>query len=132
MPANALACFEAGADGIGVSNHGGRQLDRAPVPLHQLPAIREAVGPERLVIADSGILDGGDIVANLAAGADFMLIGRAYLYKLMAGGQAGVTRARQILGTEMRIVMALLGVDSVSGLNRDHVRFSPALPVAAG
>lgn len=131
-PADALACFEAGADGIVVSNHGGRQLDRAPVPLHQLPAIREAVGPAKLVIADSGILGGGDIVANLAAGADFTLIGRAYLYGLMAGGQAGVTRALQILESEMRIVMALLGVDSVAGLNLGHVRLNPVVPAPVG
>lgn len=123
-PEDALACFDAGADGIVVSNHGGRQLDRAPVPLHQLPGIRSAVGPDRLVIADSGILGGGDIVANLAAGADFTLVGRAYLYGLMAGGQAGVTRALEILERELRIVMALLGVSSLAELHRGHVRFS--------
>jgi isopentenyl diphosphate isomerase/L-lactate dehydrogenase-like FMN-dependent dehydrogenase len=82
------------------------------------------VGPDRLVIADSGILGGGDIVANLAAGADFTLVGRAYLYGLMAGGQAGVTRALEILERELRIVMALLGVSSLAELHRGHVRFS--------
>ncbi|GAA3328095.1 MULTISPECIES: alpha-hydroxy acid oxidase [Paeniglutamicibacter] len=121
-PEDAVACFGHGVDGVVVSNHGGRQLDRAPVPVLQLPAIRAAVGPDRLIIADSGIMSGGDVVATLAAGANFTLIGRAYLYGLMAGGQAGVERALEILEREIRQTMALLGVRTLSELGPQHVR----------
>ncbi|MFF5794439.1 alpha-hydroxy-acid oxidizing protein [Paeniglutamicibacter sp. NPDC012692] len=121
-PEDAVECFGHGADGVVVSNHGGRQLDRAPVPLMQLPAIRAAVGPEKLVIADSGIMSGGDVVAALAAGANFTLIGRAYLYGLMAGGQAGVERTLEILEREIRQTMALLGVRTLDELGPGHVR----------
>lgn len=121
-PEDAVECFAHGADGVVVSNHGGRQLDRAPVPLLQLPAIRAAVGPEKLVVADSGIMSGGDVVAALAAGANFTLIGRAYLYGLMAGGQAGVERTLEILEREIRQTMALLGVRTLEELGPRHVR----------
>ena len=128
-PEDAVECFAHGADGVVVSNHGGRQLDRAPVPLLQLPAIRAAVGPGKLLIVDSGILSGGDVVAALAAGADFTLIGRAYLYGLMAGGQTGVERALEILEREIRQTMALLGVRSLDELGPRHVRLGAASPV---
>ena len=121
-PEDAVACFGHGVDGVVVSNHGGRQLDRAPVPVLQLPAIRAAVGPDRLLIADSGIMSGGDVVATLAAGANFTLIGRAYLYGLMAGGQSGVERTLEILEREIRQTMALLGVRTLAELGPQHVR----------
>ncbi|QPP05477.1 alpha-hydroxy-acid oxidizing protein [Streptomyces bathyalis] len=111
-----------GADGVIVSNHGGRQLDRAPVPLHLLPGIAEAVGERGTVMLDTGIMNGGDIVAALALGADFALVGRAYLYGLMAGGEAGVAHAIGILSAEIERTMKLLGVTSVSELGPDHVR----------
>lgn len=123
--------FEYGADGIVVSNHGGRQLDRAPVPFHLLPRIVDRVGGRGTVMLDTGITSGADIVAALALGADFTLIGRAYLYGLMAGGEAGVTRCIDILSSEIERTMALLGVTSVSELSRDHVRaLTRSVPVA--
>ncbi|WP_146362745.1 alpha-hydroxy acid oxidase [Arthrobacter yangruifuii] len=121
-PADAVEVFARGADAIVVSNHGGRQLDRAPVPLRILPAIRAAVGPDAEIILDSGIMSGGDIVAAIAAGADFTLIGRAYLYGLMAGGRQGAERALELLRTEMTTVMQLLGVTSVAELRPEHIR----------
>jgi L-lactate dehydrogenase (cytochrome) len=114
--------MDHGADGVIVSNHGGRQLDRAPVPLHLLPEIVDAVGARGTVMLDTGIMNGGDIVAALALGADLALVGRAYLYGLMAGGEAGVTRCIEILAAEVERTMKLLGVGSVDELCPDHVR----------
>jgi L-lactate dehydrogenase (cytochrome) len=120
--ADARRVVDAGADAIVLSNHGGRQLDRAPTPLRILPAVREAVGTDAEVYLDTGIMSGADIVAALALGADACLVGRAYLYGLMAGGERGVARAAEILTTEIRRTMALLGVASVADLNPSHVR----------
>jgi L-lactate dehydrogenase (cytochrome) len=112
-----------GADGIVLSNHGGRQLDRAPVPLHLLPEVSAALkNSGTAVLLDTGIMSGADIIAALALGADFTLIGRAYLFGLMAGGRAGVDRALKILEKDMLRTMALLGVSSVAELTPDHVR----------
>jgi L-lactate dehydrogenase (cytochrome) len=112
----------AGADAVVVSNHGGRQLDRAPIPLRLLPDVVDAVGDRAEVWLDTGILSGGDVVAALALGARTTLVGRAYLYGLMAGGEAGVDRAAEILGSEIRKTMQLLGVRTVAELGRQHVR----------
>lgn len=120
--ADARKAMDYGADGVVVSNHGGRQLDRAPIPLHVLPDIVEAVGQRGTVMLDTGIMHGGDIIAAVALGADLALVGRAYLYGLMAGGQAGVTRAIDILAGEAERTMKLLGVSSINELNPDHVR----------
>jgi L-lactate dehydrogenase (cytochrome) len=114
--------MDRGADGVIVSNHGGRQLDRAPVPLHLLPEIVDAVGSRGTVMLDTGIMNGGDIVAALALGADLALVGRAYLYGLMAGGEAGVSRCIEILSAEIERTMKLLGVSTVDDLCPDHVR----------
>ncbi|WP_067995095.1 alpha-hydroxy acid oxidase [Nocardia pseudobrasiliensis] len=111
-----------GVDGIVLSNHGGRQLDRAPVPLRLLPAVRAEVGDELEIHLDTGIMHGADIAAALALGARFTLIGRAYLYGLMAGGEAGVDRAIEILRTQLTRTMKLLGVGSVEELEPGHVR----------
>jgi L-lactate dehydrogenase (cytochrome) len=119
---DARRVVDAGADAIVLSNHGGRQLDRAPTPLRILPAVRKAVGTEAEVYLDTGIMSGADIVAALALGADACLVGRASLYGLMAGGERGVARAAEILTTEVRRTMALLGVPSVADLNPSHVR----------
>jgi L-lactate dehydrogenase (cytochrome) len=119
---DARRVVDAGADAIVLSNHGGRQLDRAPTPLRILPAVREAVGTDAEVYLDTGIMSGADIVAALALGADACLVGRAYLYGLMAGGERGVARAAEILTTEVRRTMALLGVPSVADLHPSHVR----------
>jgi L-lactate dehydrogenase (cytochrome) len=120
--ADAMAVVDAGADALVVSNHGGRQLDRAPVPLEVLPSVVDAVGDEAEVYVDGGILSGGDIVAAVALGARAALVGRAYLYGLMAGGERGVQRAAQILQQEVTSTLALLGVSRVSDLGPDHVR----------
>ena len=113
---------DAGADAVVLSNHGGRQLDRAPVPLRLLPDVAEAVGGRTQVWVDTGIMSGADVVAALALGADAALVGRAYLYGLMAGGERGVERAVQILEREIRRTMALLGVSSVKELGPQQVR----------
>jgi len=120
--ADAILLADLGVDGIVLSNHGGRQLDRAPVPLEQLPQVKAAVGGHVAVFIDGGVLTGGDVVAAVALGADAVLIGRAYLYGLMAGGQAGVQRAIDILQQEIRTTMALLGARSISELDPGSVR----------
>jgi L-lactate dehydrogenase (cytochrome) len=122
---DARKVVDHGADGVVISNHGGRQLDRAPIPLHLVPEVSAALkadNSDAAVILDTGIMSGADIVAALALGADFALIGRAYLYGLMAGGRAGVDRTIQILEKDMARTMALLGVTKVPELNPDHVR----------
>ena len=121
-PADARRVIELGADGVVVSNHGGRQLDRTPATLDALPAIREALGPKATVLLDSGVRTGQDIVAALALGADAVLVGRAYLYGLMAGGERGVQRAVEILQSEYRRSLQLLGLDATSKIKRHHVR----------
>lgn len=110
-----------GVDGIVLSNHGGRQLDRAPVPFHLLPEIVREVGRDLEIGIDTGIMSGADIVASVALGARFTLVGRAYLYGLMAGGRAGVDRAIDILRTEIVRTMKLLGVQSLAELGPHHV-----------
>ncbi len=119
---DALAVVDAGADAVVVSNHGGRQLDHAPTPLEVLPQIVDAVGGRAEVYVDGGILSGSDVVAAVASGAQAALVGRAYLYGLMAGGERGVQRATDILAEEIAVTMALVGVTRVSDLRRDHVR----------
>ena len=119
---DARAVVDAGADAVVVSNHGGRQLDRAPTPLEQLPAIVAAVGDRAEVYLDGGILDGADVVAAVAFGARTCLVGRAYLYGLMAGGERGVQRAVDILSREVTRTMQLLGVTSVDELTPERVR----------
>ncbi|PHX60776.1 MAG: alpha-hydroxy-acid oxidizing enzyme [Actinobacteria bacterium] len=113
---------DQGVDAIVLSNHGGRQLDKAPVPLEQLPLVKAAVGGNMSLFIDGGVMSGSDVVASVALGADAVLIGRAYLYGLMAGGQAGVQRAVDILQQEIRTTMALLGARSISELNPESVR----------
>lgn len=110
-----------GVDGIVLSNHGGRQLDRAPIPFHLLPDVVREVGADTDVIVDTGIMNGADIVASIALGAKFTLIGRAYLYGLMAGGRAGVDRTIAILSDQITRTMKLLGAHSLEELTPAHV-----------
>jgi L-lactate dehydrogenase (cytochrome) len=121
-PADAERVVGMGADGVVVSNHGGRQLDRSPATLTMLPAVREAVGPEATVLIDSGVMHGQDIVAALALGADAVMAGRAYLYGIMAGGERGVERAFEILRSEYQRGLQLLGLDATSKIARRHVQ----------
>ena len=112
----------AGADGLVVSNHGGRQLDRAPIAFEALGEVRAEVGEDMEIIMDSGIMSGADIVAALCAGADFVLIGRAYLYGLMAGGEEGVSRAIELLAKEVEVTMQLMGAASIGDLDQSLIR----------
>jgi L-lactate dehydrogenase (cytochrome) len=110
-----------GVDAIVLSNHGGRQLDRAPVPFHLLPDVVREVGGDVEVIVDTGIMNGADVVASIALGARFTLVGRAYLYGLMAGGREGVDRAVEILSEQVVRTMKLLQVADVRELGPQHV-----------
>ncbi len=120
---------DLGADAILLSNHGGRQLDRAPIPFHLLPEVVREVGKDVEVHLDTGIMSGADVVASIALGAKFTLVGRAYLYGLMAGGREGVDRMIQIMGDGIARTMKLLGVHEIGELNPGHVtqleRLSP-------
>lgn len=118
---DARAVVERGADGIVLSNHGGRQLDRAPVPFHLLPLVARELGKDTEIVVDTGIMSGADIVAAIALGARCTLIGRAYLYGLMAGGEAGVKRAIEILSAGVSRTMRLLGVTCLEELSAKHV-----------
>ncbi|MCV7006917.1 MULTISPECIES: alpha-hydroxy acid oxidase [Mycobacterium] len=118
---DARAVVERGVDGIVLSNHGGRQLDRAPVPFHLLPLVARELGGDTEILMDTGIMSGADIVAAIALGARCTLVGRAYLYGLMAGGEAGVRRAVEILHSGVIRTMALLGVSCLQELSPSHV-----------
>jgi L-lactate dehydrogenase (cytochrome) len=120
-PPDALRAAELGLDGVQLSNHGGRQLDRTVAPADLIAPVREAVGPSFTVLVDSGIRHGADIVIALALGADAAVPGRAYLYGLMAGGEAGVDRALDLLSGQFRSTMQFLGMTSVAEL-RKHGR----------
>ena len=122
---DARLAVEHGADGICISNHGGRQLDGAPAPLAVLPEIAAAVGSQSTIIVDGGVRRGADIVKALALGADLVLVGRAALYGVAAAGEPGVRRALQILKSETDRVFALLGCRSVEELGRHFLQGSP-------
>jgi L-lactate dehydrogenase (cytochrome) len=121
-PDDAILLADAGVDAIVLSNHGGRQLDRSVVPLELLPDVRAAVRDRLEVFIDGGMLSGADAVAGIALGADAVLCGRAYLYGLMAGGEAGVRRAGQILAGQVEQTMRLLGVGTLDEITPDMVR----------
>lgn len=118
---DAAAVVDLGADAVVLSNHGGRQLDRARIPMDLLPDVVEALDGAAEVYVDGGVLSGADIAIALALGANAVLVGRAYLYGLMAGGQDGVERAMDILGTELARTMRLLGAASIPELVPDLV-----------
>jgi L-lactate dehydrogenase (cytochrome) len=121
---DAKRCAELGVDAITLSNHGGRQLDRAPVPLRLLPEVARELGQDLEIHLDTGIMSGADIVAAIALGARFTMVGRAYLYGLMAGGREGVDKAIDILRTDIERTMRLLGVTSLEELTPRHVQLS--------
>jgi L-lactate dehydrogenase (cytochrome) len=118
---DARRLVDLGVDGLVLSNHGGRQLDRAPIPFHLLPEVVREVGRDTEIAIDTGIMDGADIVASIAMGAKFTLIGRAYLYGLMAGGRAGVDRTIAILSEQVERTMKLLQVSELAELTPAHV-----------
>lgn len=109
LPEDAVRAQEAGADGVVVTNHGGRQLDAAPAPIETLAAVRQAVGAEMTVIVDSGFRRGSDFVKARALGADAAMAGRATLYGLAAAGAPGAARALEILRSEMERTLGLIG-----------------------
>jgi L-lactate dehydrogenase (cytochrome) len=117
---DALIAAKSGAAALVVSNHGGRQLDGAPSSIAALPPIVEAVGSSIEVLFDGGVRSGQDVMRALALGARACLSGRAYIYGLGAGGQAGVARAIEIVRNELDVSMALTGVNSVAEIDR-HV-----------
>lgn len=119
---DAVLVAQHGADGVILSTHGGRQLERAPVPFEILPRVREALDPRVEVFIDGGVMSGADIVAALCQGASAVGVGRAYLYGLMAGGEAGVQRVVDLLAEEVASTMALLGRTSVAALGPDCLR----------
>ncbi len=119
--ADALRCVEIGADAVWVSNHGGRQLDSAPATIATVPAIADAVRGEAEIVLDGGVRRGGDIVKALALGANAVALGRAYLWGLAAGGEAGVSRAIEILESELKRTMALLGRARIADLKPDLI-----------
>jgi L-lactate dehydrogenase (cytochrome) len=117
-PEDAREALKTGADGIVVSNHGGRQLDGAPSTIAALPKVADAIGGAKEILIDSGIRTGQDIFRALALGANACMIGRAFLYGLGAGGEAGVAKAIEILGKELDVTMALCGVKRVTDIDR--------------
>ena len=119
---DAKLAVQVGADAITLSNHGGRQLDRAPIPFHLVPEAVKQIGKDAEVHVDTGIMHGADIIASIAKGAKFTLVGRAYLYGLMAGGREGVDKMLKIMESDMVRTMKLLGVKSLEELEPGHVK----------
>lgn len=119
---DAKLAVKAGADAVVLSNHGGRQLDRAPIPFHLVPEAVKQIGKDAEVHVDTGIMHGQDVIASIAKGAKFTLVGRAYLYGLMSGGREGVDKMISILHSDMVRTMKLLGVRSLAELEPGHVK----------
>ncbi|MCX6459403.1 MAG: alpha-hydroxy acid oxidase [Actinobacteria bacterium] len=128
---DAVMLADAGVDAIVLSNHGGRQIDRGAPPLELLPDVRAAIGDRIEVYIDGGIMNGADAVAAVGLGADAVLVGRAYLYGVMAGGEAGVRRAAQILQSEVEQTMRLLGIASLAELTPGMVSLRPDVGASA-
>jgi len=120
-PSDALRCAELGVDGIVISNHGGKALDRAPASIEVLPAVKAAVGARLVVMLDSGIRRGSDIVVARCLGADFVFVGRSTLYGVAAAGLAGAARALAILRQEIDTTLGLIGCPRFDQLGADFV-----------
>jgi L-lactate dehydrogenase (FMN-dependent) and related alpha-hydroxy acid dehydrogenases len=125
-PADAKQAVRFGADGIVVSNHGGRQLDGVLSSARALPAIADAVKGELKILVDSGVRSGLDVVRMLALGADGVLLGRAFVYALAAAGEAGVAHLLDLIASEMRVAMTLTGAKSIAGITRDSLAVAQA------
>jgi L-lactate dehydrogenase (cytochrome) len=117
-PADAALAVSAGVDGIHLSNHGGRQLDRCIPAIDLVRPVRAAVGPDVVLVVDSGIRHGADIAVAIARGADLGMVGRGYLYGLAAAGQLGVEHAIDLLVVQLRRTLQLLGVTSIADLRQ--------------
>jgi len=117
-PADAALAVSAGADGIHLSNHGGRQLDRCIPAIELVRPVRETLGPDVTIVVDSGIRHGADIAVAIARGADLAMVGRGYLYGLAAAGQLGVEHAIDLLAEQLRRTLQLLGVTSIANLRQ--------------
>jgi (S)-mandelate dehydrogenase len=132
-PQDAVNAADCGADGVIVSNHGGRMLDSSPAPIEVLPHVVDAAGKRLTVLVDSGFRRGADVVKALALGAKAVLIGRATLYGTAVGGEAGAARAITILREEIDRVMALIGARSIAELSPDFLRLrgaaAPSQPI---
>ena len=124
-PDDAVRAADLGVDGIMVSNHGARQLDRAPSPLAVLPIIHEAVGERLTLMLDSGVRRGSDALIALCLGARFVFLGRATLYGVIAGGTAGASKAAKILHGEIDTVLGQIGCPTLDDLGPDFVRMQP-------
>jgi len=120
-PNDARDAVRFGADGVVVSNHGGRQLDGVLSTAHALPGIADAVGDDLTVLVDSGIRSGLDVVRMLALGARGVLLGRAYIYALAAEGREGVKNLLELMATEMRVAMTLCGARSIAEITRENL-----------
>ncbi len=120
-PKDARDAVRFGADGIVVSNHGGRQLDGVLSSARALPAIADAVKGDLTILADSGIRSGLDVVRMLAQGADGVMIGRAFVYALAAAGGAGVENLLDLFAKEMRVAMTLTGARSIREISADSL-----------
>jgi L-lactate dehydrogenase (cytochrome) len=126
-PEDARLAAACGADGIVVSNHGGRQLDGVKSVCRALPAIADTVGEKLTVLADGGVRSGLDVIRMLALGARGVLLGRAWIYALAARGEAGVDHVLQLMEAEIRVGMTLTGVSRVAEISSsilDKVRRS--------
>jgi L-lactate dehydrogenase (cytochrome)/(S)-mandelate dehydrogenase len=123
-PDDAVRCADMGCDGIVVSNHGARQLDRAPASIEVLPAIAAAVGDRMTIMLDSGVRRGSDIVTALCLGADFVFVGRATLYGVTAAGIPGATKAIEILQRELDLILGQIGAPDIAALGEEFI-FKP-------
>lgn len=126
-PEDASLAVEAGADGVGVSTHGGRQVDGSITALEALPGIVNEVGDEATITFDSGIRRGSDVFRALALGADACLLGRPFVYGLALGGQEGVEHVLETILADFDLTMGLAGRDSVAGIDRSAVRHESEL-----
>ena len=127
---DAMHAADCGADGVIVSNHGGRAVDSTIAPIELLPRIVDTVGNRITVLVDSGFRRGADVVKGLALGASAILIGRATLYGTAVAGQAGAARAIEIYRDEIDRLLALIGCAGVAELNRDFVVLPADMEVA--
>jgi L-lactate dehydrogenase (cytochrome) len=120
---DARIALEHGVDAVALSNHGGRQLDGAPVPIELLGQVIDAIDGRMEIYCDGGVRRGSDLVKALALGARGVMVGRAYLYGLGAAGERGVDHVIRLLGDDVERVMALLGTTSIGDITSDHVRW---------